>query len=76
MCTDEIWLRDYPIKLRHVDTQSYLSVSGSTFGRPINGQMEVIGTGNSNQATEWKAVEGLFIHPKESREQITRHDEL
>lgn len=50
-------------------------MSGSTFGRPINGQMEVIGTGNSNQATEWKAVEGLFVHPKESREH-TRHDEL
>uniref|UniRef100_U5EJF4 Putative mannosyltransferase n=1 Tax=Corethrella appendiculata TaxID=1370023 RepID=U5EJF4_9DIPT len=59
------WLRDMKIKLRHVDTDSFLGVSGRTFGRPINGQMEVIGTHSSYSGAEWKAAEGLFVHPKE-----------
>lgn len=75
ICSGDAWLRDYPIKLRHVDTDGYLSVSGRTFGRPINGQMEVIGTFNINQASEWKAAEGLFIHPREMKEHIV-HTEL
>lgn len=75
ICSGDAWLRDYPIKLRHVDTDGYLSVSGRTFGRPINGQMEVIGTFNINQASEWKAAEGLFIHPREMNEHIV-HTEL
>lgn len=75
ICSGDTWLRDYPIKLRHVDTDGYLSVSGRTFGRPINGQMEVIGTFSINQASEWKAAEGLFIHPRELHEHIV-HTEL
>lgn len=62
-CSSDVWNRNYPVKLHHIDTDVYLSVSGRTFGRPINGQMEVIGVGNSYSATEWKAAEGLFIHP-------------
>merc|ERR1712079_455448 len=29
--------------LKHVDTGAYLAASGQTFGRPINGQMEIVG---------------------------------
>lgn len=74
-CSGDHWLRDYPIKLRHIDTDSYLSVSGRTFGRPISGQMEIMGTTNALQATEWKAVEGLFIHPSSGTDQNI-HTEL
>lgn len=75
VCSDSVWLRDNPVKLLHVDTNAYLSVSGRTFGRPINGQMEVIGIINPNQASEWKAAEGLFIHPRVLKDHII-HTEL
>lgn len=75
-CSSDLWLRDYPVKLRHKDTGAYLSVSGRTFGRPINGQMEVIGSNDGFQATEWKAMEGLFIHAREPIESKTVHTEL
>lgn len=75
VCSGDAWLRDYPVKIRHIDTSAYLAVSGKTFGRPINGQMEVIGSGNPSHAAEWKAAEGLFIHPRELKESA-RHTEL
>lgn len=62
-CSGDFWIRDYPVKLRHVDTDAYLSVSGRTFGRPINGQMEVVGVPNSYSAADWKVAEGFYIHP-------------
>jgi len=75
-CSSDTWLRDYPIKLRHLDTDSYLSVSGRTFGRPISGQMEVMGTSNAYSGTEWRAVEGLFIHPNILKDHSNVHTEL
>lgn len=42
----------------------YLAGSGRTFGRPINGQGEVVGVNSLYSAyTNWQAAEGLFIHP-------------
>ena len=38
-CDEDFWRRDGDIMLKHVDTGVYLSASGHTFGRPINGQV-------------------------------------
>ncbi|KAG8247501.1 Stromal cell-derived factor 2-like protein [Homalodisca vitripennis] len=48
------------------ENSAYLSVSGQTYGRPINGQHEIVGVQwpNSNPV-HWKASEGLFIHPSD-----------
>lgn len=76
ICSGDAWMRENTIKFRHVDTSQYLSISGRTFGRPINGQMEVIGIGNAYSGTDWKAAEGLFIHPREVKENSYEHTEL
>lgn len=73
-CHHGDWQRDQPIKLRHSDTGAFLAVSGRTFGRPINGQMEVIGAATAGHASDWKTAEGLYVHPQE--EATTGHDEL
>ncbi|XP_058823023.1 stromal cell-derived factor 2 [Topomyia yanbarensis] len=75
VCSGESWQRSNPVKLRHVDTDAYLSVSGRTFGRPINGQMEVVGLASPHGGTDWTAAEGLFIHPTE-KESTPKHTEL
>lgn len=74
ICSDDYWLRANAIKLFHIDTEVYCSVSGRTFGRPINGQMEIVGVSNSYQATEWKTSEGIFIHPSQPSKPV--HTEL
>lgn len=48
--------------LKHVDTDMYLSTTGRTFGRPINGQMEVAGVHNSYGSVHWQTMEGVFLH--------------
>lgn len=65
VCNEKVWERSDFVNFKHVDTGYYLAVSGHTFGRPINGQMEVVGYRSMSSATEWKAAEGLFIHPRE-----------
>ncbi|XP_055542293.1 stromal cell-derived factor 2 [Wyeomyia smithii] len=75
VCSGDSWQRSLPVKLRHVDTDAYLSVSGRTFGRPINGQMEVVGVSNPYSGTDWTAAEGLFIHQSEA-DSVPRHTEL
>lgn len=76
-CSGDYWNRDYPIKLHHVDTNVYLSISGRTFGRPINGQLEVVGVSNDHQAAEWKTAEGIFVHPKDkTKSEKVHHNEL
>lgn len=64
LCNGEFWKRNEEIMLRHVDTDVYLSVSGRQYGSPISGQMEVVGT-NKMTSVQWKAGEGLFIHPSD-----------
>uniref|UniRef100_A0A8D8IKA6 Stromal cell-derived factor 2 n=1 Tax=Culex pipiens TaxID=7175 RepID=A0A8D8IKA6_CULPI len=76
VCSGDSWLRDTPVKLRHVDTDAYLSISGRTFGRPINGQFEVVGISNPYSGTDWTAAEGLFIHPADGESGEPRHTEL
>jgi len=74
ICSEDVWNRPNSVKFQHIDTDAYLSVSGRTFGRPINGQMEIVGVTNSYKATEWKAAEGIFVHP--GQQPNKKHDEL
>ncbi|XP_052866885.1 stromal cell-derived factor 2 [Anopheles cruzii] len=76
ICSGDSWLRSNPVRFQHKDTNMYLGVSGRTFGRPINGQMEVVGVPNPYSGTEWVAAEGLFIHPTEKDSGPRVHTEL
>lgn len=63
-CPYQTWRRDGSVKLKHKGTQKYLSVSGQQYNRPISGQMEVVGQSQSGGATDWKAVEGVYVSPQ------------
>jgi len=63
-CPYQTWRRDGAVKLKHKGTQKYLSVSGQQYNRPISGQMEVVGQSQSGGATDWKAVEGVYVSPQ------------
>ncbi|XP_067014053.2 stromal cell-derived factor 2 [Anabrus simplex] len=66
VCDGEFWERDESIMLKHIDTQAYLSTTGRTYGRPINGQAEVVGVASQSSGhVFWQAMEGLFIHPSD-----------
>uniref|UniRef100_A0A1B6C569 MIR domain-containing protein n=1 Tax=Clastoptera arizonana TaxID=38151 RepID=A0A1B6C569_9HEMI len=75
VCDGESWERDEAIMLKHVDTDMYLAVTSQTYGRPINGQHEIVGVQwpGSNQV-HWKAMEGLFIHPSDFNFKKRSHD--
>lgn len=64
--------------LKHADTDMYLSTSGKTFGRPINGQMEVVGVRSSTGSVHWQTMEGIFVHAPDiaAREAHHIHTEL
>uniref|UniRef100_A0A182T8L8 MIR domain-containing protein n=1 Tax=Anopheles maculatus TaxID=74869 RepID=A0A182T8L8_9DIPT len=76
ICSGDSWVRSNAVRFQHIDTDMYLGVSGRTFGRPINGQMEVVGLPNPYSGTEWIAAEGLFIHPTEKDSGSRVHTEL
>uniref|UniRef100_T1H413 MIR domain-containing protein n=1 Tax=Megaselia scalaris TaxID=36166 RepID=T1H413_MEGSC len=65
VCGGESWNRDLPVRFKHKDTSAYLGMSGRTFGRPISGQMEVVGYSSAQHGTKWTTAEGLFISPSE-----------
>ncbi|KAL0281274.1 UNVERIFIED_CONTAM: hypothetical protein PYX00_002311 [Menopon gallinae] len=62
LCDGTYWERDDPIKLKHIDTNVFLSATGRTYGSPIQGQSEIVGVNYDNGNIQWKAMEGLFIH--------------
>lgn len=77
VCKGESWNRDESIQLRHLDTDAFLSASGNTFGRPIHGQMEIVGVPSSDSASYWQTMEGIFIHPTEDAKPLHHeHNEL
>ena len=43
VCDGNHWSRDAAVMFKHSDTGVYLAASGHTFGRPIHGQMEIVG---------------------------------
>lgn len=78
VCSGEYWIRDDNVMFKHIDTDVYLSASGRTFGRPINGQMEIVGSHSSSGNVHWQAMEGVYIHPPDVTEKHTHfsHSEL
>merc|ERR1711953_1603792 len=72
VCPYQTWRRDGYVKLKHVGTQKYLSMSGQQYNRPISGQMEVVAQSGSGGATDWGAAEGVYVSPQ----QTSPHDEL
>merc|ERR1712241_808189 len=76
VCDTDVWRRDDTVMFKHVDTGVFLGASGQTFGRPIHGQMEIVGVSMPDISTKWKAAEGIFVHPSDFNPIKTRHDEL
>jgi len=78
VCRGDSWDREETIQFRHVDTGAYLSASGNTFGRPIQGQMEIVGLSHSDSSSYWSTAEGVFMHPNEMGSRTTdyEHTEL
>lgn len=75
-CPGKIWLKTEAIRLKHVDTDQWLSLSGNAYGRPIYGQMEVICSPSSDKFSFWKTAEGIFVQPTGKTESSSVHDEL
>ncbi|CAB3407170.1 unnamed protein product [Caenorhabditis bovis] len=65
MCNEDEWTEEEQVKLKHVVTGAYLSLSGQQYGRPIHGQREVVGTSDVTAGSSWKAAEGIYIMNKE-----------
>merc|ERR1711892_735554 len=67
-----------PMMFKHVDTGAYLGASGQTFGRPINGQMEIVGSTRADGSTKWRTQEGVYVHQSDfdPKRNIASHDEL
>jgi len=74
VCSSDIWYKTSAVRLRHVVTSKYLTVSGQTFGRPIAGQYEVTAHGSISDASLWKPIESVMFLP--GSEDNSAHDEL
>lgn len=72
-CGETYWERDDAVRIKHVGTEVFLSVTGEQYGQPIRGQREVHGMPSPNQHNYWKVMEGVFIQPSSDP---VRHDEL
>ncbi|XP_055511381.1 stromal cell-derived factor 2-like protein 1 [Leucoraja erinacea] len=72
-CGGTSWERDDDVRLKHVGTQAFLTITGEQYGHPIRGQLEVHGTFSPNANNYWTVMEGVFIKP--SAEPL-KHDEL
>ncbi len=72
-CGETYWERDDAVRIKHVATEVFLSVTGEQYGQPIRGQREVHGMPSPNQHNYWKVMEGVFIQPSSDP---VRHDEL
>lgn len=76
VCTEDFWERNTFVRLRHIDTEAWLGVSGRTYGRPIHGQSEVIATAYPDGSSYWRAADGIFVKPNDMKEDANEHDEL
>lgn len=74
-CSTGSWTRNNYVSIQHVETKKYLAPSGREFGRPINGQMEIVG---SKGVSKWKAMEGVYVKPtmQEESDDSPIRDEL
>ncbi|XP_063979542.1 stromal cell-derived factor 2 [Diachasmimorpha longicaudata] len=77
VCDSDHWEHDESVMFSHMDTHKFLAASGSTYGSPISGQMEIVGDYSSgSDHLQWKAMEGCFIHPRKLESEHARHTEL
>ncbi|RWS30213.1 stromal cell-derived factor 2-like protein [Leptotrombidium deliense] len=72
-CSEEHWERDVNVRFKHVDTEMWLSTSGRSYGRPISGQLEVVGVSRPDSSSYWQTAEGIYIKPMDKD---IIHDEL
>lgn len=69
------WTRSARIRLRHVDTEQYLSCHDKRFGRPISGQLEVFASGRRNKDSAWHVGEAVLFPPAQSSSSTSESDE-
>ncbi|KAJ1821413.1 hypothetical protein LPJ56_003246, partial [Coemansia sp. RSA 2599] len=63
-CSDgaELWLREMPVYLRHVETGRYLqSLAAKKYRQPIVGHQEVSGGKKPDTNAQWTAMEGYYF---------------
>ncbi len=48
----------------------YLHVAGQSFGRPIQGQMEISGVKEKTKSNLWKAMEGVYMEPVDDKNNL------
>lgn len=63
VCSSDYWERGGTIRLKHGDTDMFMSMSGHSYGRPISGQKEICAISYSDSNCYWKAAEGIFVKP-------------
>lgn len=75
-CKGRFWQKTEQVKFKHIDTGTWLSLSGNTYGRPIFGQLEVICATSADSTSSWKTAEGVYVQPTKKSETSSGHDEL
>ncbi|KAK8779697.1 hypothetical protein V5799_018961 [Amblyomma americanum] len=77
VCKTGHWERDADVRLKHADTEAWLSVSGKSYGKQLGGQLEVCGElAPYDESCLWRTAEGVFVKPGEGRLHIVKHTEL
>ena len=77
VCAADVWRREETVKLKHVDTERFLTMTGRTYGRPISGHIEVVATKYPDSSAYWRTGEGVFVKPDEGGlDPGSSHDEL
>nr|CAB3265914.1 stromal cell-derived factor 2 [Phallusia mammillata] len=68
VCDGTYWGRKNLVQFKHEETESILACSSKVYGRPINGQQEVLATTSSDRSksTYWKTMEGIILRPGEN----------
>jgi len=73
----DTWVKDTEIRLKHMDTGTYLGTSGKSYSRPINGQREICTLPSANsQRSLWVVKEGVYVQPTDNLRTQNTKDEL
>lgn len=75
-CKSRYWVKNESMRLKHVDTGMWLSLSGNVYGRPIFGQLEVVCSEKSDTSSYWRTAEGVYVQPTMKTDSKAMHDEL
>uniref|UniRef100_A0AC35U0F8 Stromal cell-derived factor 2 n=1 Tax=Rhabditophanes sp. KR3021 TaxID=114890 RepID=A0AC35U0F8_9BILA len=74
VCDESYWEREAEVTFKHVVTEKYLANSGSQYGRPIEGQREIVGTRSITRNTRWVGVEGVYMGMKTPSNKQTKEE--